>query len=262
MTKDYFGRDLLVPAVCTLGGVMFSLYAAQLLITRRDGYPFALAIKVIGPIGSICMNLWKTQAKEQNLYHVFLMINYDAIFFSQGVIDMCYWRKMLKARGKVTETVATPLIIFLTILMYAICSPMNYSNMGHLFFYPLYTDYWLQCLYTTGTWIFMFGIVWLMAVIANDKFNDTFYKYVTGSALYAYLSHYFFILIISVGIIRPYHLGFIPALFIMLFGTLLLIFLTYWVLNAIYELIFPPKETKAHETKSESEEAAELSPEE
>lgn len=64
VTKDYFGRDLLVPAVCTLGCVMFSLYAAQLLITRKDGYPFALAIKVIGPIGSICMNLWKTQAKE------------------------------------------------------------------------------------------------------------------------------------------------------------------------------------------------------
>ena len=143
VTKDNYGEELLVPAVATLGCVMAALYAAQLLITQRDGYPFALAIKVIGPIGSICMNLWKTQAKEQNLYHVFLMINYDAIFFSQGVIDMCYWRKMLKARGKVTETVATPLIILLTILMYSLCSPMSYTNMGHLFFYPLYNDYWL-----------------------------------------------------------------------------------------------------------------------
>ena len=69
VTKDYFGRDLLVPAVCTLGGVMFSLYAAQLLITRRDGYPFALAIKIIGPIGSICMNLWKTQWAQPQAPH-------------------------------------------------------------------------------------------------------------------------------------------------------------------------------------------------
>ena len=74
------------------------------------------------------------------------------------------------------------------------------------------------------------------------------YKYVTGAALYAYLSHYFFILVISVTLVRPYHIGFIPALFLMLFGTFLLIFLTYWPLNALYECIFPPKETVASDS--------------
>lgn len=200
------------------------------------------------------MNLWKNQAKDQNLYHIFLMINYDAIFFSQGVIDMCYWRKMLRKRKELTDTVVAPLAVGLFILMYSICSPMNYSNFGHLFFYPLYSDYTLQCLYTTGTWLFVFATVWFMAEIGNDKFHDTTYKYVTGAALYAYLSHYFFILIISVMIIRPYHIAFIPALFIMLFGTFLLIFITYWPLNALMELIFPPKETKSMDLRPEGEE--------
>jgi hypothetical protein len=173
------------------------------------------------------------------------MICYDAVFFSQGVVDMCYWRKMLRARSAVGDTFFAPVTVVLAILLYSITSPMNYSDMGHLFFYPLYTEYTMQCLYTTGTWLWVFTIVWLMAYIGNDKFNETIYKYVTGASLYAYLSHYFFILIISVMIVRPYHIGFIPALFLMLFGTFFLIFITYWPLNALYELCFPPKEVKA-----------------
>lgn len=130
---------------------------------------------------------------------------------------------------------------------------MNYSGMGHLFFYPLYTDYAMQCLYTTGTWAWVFTIVWLMAAIANDKFNPTVYKYTCGVSLYAYLSHYFFILIISVMIVRPYHITFIPALFLMLFGSFFLIFITYWPLNALYELAVPPKETAAADLTPDGE---------
>ena len=40
-------------------------------------------------------------------------------------------------------------------------------------------------------WVYF--ITWTMGYIANKKFNDNVYKYVAGSALYAYVSHYFFI---------------------------------------------------------------------
>jgi len=172
------------------------------------------------------------------------MINYDAVFFSQGVVDMCYWRQMKKTRNNLTNSVFAPVSICLFLFIYAWTSPMVYSGMGHLFFYPLYSTYPMQCLYTTGTWLWVYTIIWLMAHIANDKFNDKVYDYVCGSSLYAYVSHYFFILILSVMVIRPYKITFIPALFIMLFGTLALIFLTYAPLNFIYELIVPPKQTK------------------
>ena len=172
------------------------------------------------------------------------MICYDAVFFSQGVIDMCYWRKMLRKRREIANTFWAPLSVGIVILLYSICSPTNYKDFGQLFFYPLYDEYWLRCLYTTGTWTGVFIVVWIMAAIANEKFNDLVYKYVTGSALYAYLSHYFFILIISVGIVRPYQIGFILGLFLMFFGTFLLIFITYWPLNAFMEALFPPVESK------------------
>ena len=50
-------------------------------------------------------------------------------------------------------------------------------------------------------------------------------------------------------------MGFIPAFFLVFFGTLLLIAATYIPLNFLYELAFPPKEyTKKDLDPSESSE--------
>jgi len=118
---------------------------------------------------------------------------------------------------------------------------MNYSETGFLFFYPLYSDYTIQCLYTTGTWMWVYTITWLMHYAANKKFNDTAYKYICGSALYAYLSHYLWIILVAVFVIRPYKIDFLPAIFIEVFLTNFAIISTYSVLNFFYELVVPPK---------------------
>jgi hypothetical protein len=115
-------------------------------------------------------------------------------------------------------------------------------------------------MYTTGTWVFVFSIVWIMALIGNDKFNETFYKYFTGAALYAYLSHYFWIILLSVMVVRPYKMNFPEAFCIMFFGTFVLIFITYWPLNWLYELVFPPKETKAMDLAPDGEEMEKQEP--
>ena len=159
---------------------------------------------------------------------------------------------MIKRRTELSETMVTPVVIVFAILFYSITSPMVYSNMGHLFFYPLYSSYPLQCLYTSGTWMWLFATIWMMALVGNDKFNSTAYNLICGSSLYAYVSHYFFILIISVMIVRPYKLDFIPAFFLMLFGTEFLIFATYIPLNYLYELCVPPKETVKKEDLGDS----------
>lgn len=137
-----------------------------------------------------------------------------------------------------------PFAIVGFLFIYAITCPTNYSGMGHLFFYPLYTDYALQVSYVIGTWAWLTIIIWTMAHISNEKFNATFYKYFTGSALYAYVSHYFFILVIGVFIVRPYKISFIGAFFLMFFGTFLCIYATYIPLVLLMELCFPEKETK------------------
>jgi len=154
---------------------------------------------------------------------------------------------MKKKRNELADSIITPCAIVFALFFYSITSPMVYSNMGHLFFYPLYSSYPLQCLYTCGTWMWVFSIIWMMALVGNDKFNETAYNLICGSSLYAYVSHYFFIVMIAVTIIRPYKIDFIPAFFIMLFGTEFLIFATYIPLNYLYELCVPPKQSKKQE---------------
>ena len=93
-----------------------------------------------------------------------------------------------------------------------------------------------------------------MAEFANDSFNRVVYDFISGASLYAYVSHYFFILILSVLIIRPNQIGFLPAFFIMFFGTFILVLATYIPLNLLYECIFPPKPTAKLELVAEPEE--------
>jgi len=59
--------------------------------------------------------------------------------------------------------------------------------------------------------------------------------------LYAYLSHYFFIIIISTFVIRPYKIEFLPALVVNVLLTNAIILLSYVILNFFYELVVPPK---------------------
>lgn len=82
VTKEDYGSIYLVPAVITLSCVFAAVFGAQLVLGTKSGYKFSLLIKLIGPCGSIAMNMWKVQTKNMQLYHIFLMINYDAIFFS------------------------------------------------------------------------------------------------------------------------------------------------------------------------------------
>ena len=173
-----------------------------------------------------------------------MMINYDAVFFSQGLVDQLYFKQMMRTRKSLGNTVLAPACVVLFLFLYAVSSPMNYTQTGFLFFYPLYTDYTIQCLYTTGTWAWVYLVTWMMHAFANKEFNKTTYKLVTGSSMYAYVSHYFFIIMIAVLIIRPYKISFLPALFINIFLTNGIILLSYMFMNFIYELIVPPKAEK------------------
>lgn len=101
--------------------------------------------------------------------------------------------------------------------------------------------------------MWLYFITWSMHYVANKKFNDNAYKYVAGSALYAYISHYFFIVLWAVTIIRPYQITFIPALFIDFILTDSAIIITYVLFVFIYELIFPPKAKDAEEKGEEQQ---------
>ena len=240
-TYNNYGVRFLLPSIITLTIILFFFYTFQLLIYTEGGDKYAMWMKLLGPCGSIALNLWKDQVPNQPLHHVLMMINYDAVFFSQGLVDQLYFKNMLRTRKYLSNTVLAPLMIVIVLFIYSLTSPQNYSQTGFLFFYPLYTDYTIQCLYTTGTWMWLYIVTWLMHAFANKKFNDTTYKLLAGSSLYAYLSHYFFIIIIAVLLIRPYKITFLPALILEIVLTNGVILLSYMILNFLYEFFVPPK---------------------
>ena len=83
-----------------------------------------------------------------------------------------------------------------------------------------------------------------MERVGNSKFNKLVYKFFVGNSLYAYLSHYFWIILIAVGIIRPYKMEFIPGLVVMLLLVNLLIAVTYAPFILVYDFFFPPPEDR------------------
>ena len=93
----------------------------------------------------------------------------------------------------------------------------------------------------------------MMHHFANKKFNDTAYNLLTGSSLYAYVSHYLWIILIAVLIIRPYKIEFIPALFLNIVLTNAIILLSYALFAFLYDLIFPKKSAEAKEDGDEAE---------
>lgn len=86
-TSMNYGVRYLLPSIATLAVIFFFFFTIQLAINTEGGDKYAMWIKVLGPLGSIALNLWKDQAPNQPLHHVLMMINYDAVFFSQGVVD-------------------------------------------------------------------------------------------------------------------------------------------------------------------------------
>lgn len=98
-------------------------------------------------------------------------------------------------------------------------------------------------------------VTWSMHYIANKKFNDSAYKIFAGSALYAYVSHYFWIVLWGVFIIRPYQITFIPAMLIDFFLTDAIIFVSYALFVFLWELAFPPEVKDKKRDKEEEEQA-------
>jgi len=122
-TKKDFGTRYLLPSTLTLMCIMFLFYTFQLLIHTENGDKYAMMIKIIGPIGGIALNYWKTQEPNMSLHHLLMMVNYDAVFFSQGCVDQLYFKQMLRTRNKIGKTTWAPLTVLAAILLYALSSP-------------------------------------------------------------------------------------------------------------------------------------------
>jgi hypothetical protein len=52
-----------------------------------------------------------------------MMVNYDAVFFSQGMVDQLYFKQMIRARKEVAKTIMAPLMLPIFVFIYALSCP-------------------------------------------------------------------------------------------------------------------------------------------
>lgn len=139
----------------------------------------------------------------------------------------------MKYRAELAKTLLAPLSVGLWYCLYSFTSPMNHSDTGFLFYYPLYFTNTYQCSFIIGTWQWVYLLVWVMKEIANEKFNEFAYNLIVGSSMWAYISHYIFIVISANYFVRPLGLSYSTAIVSNLIITWVGIFSSYVVLDKI-----------------------------
>jgi hypothetical protein len=150
----------------------------------------------------------------------------------------------MKYRAELSKTMLAPMSVGLWFCLYSYTSPMNHTETGFLFYYPLYFKFESQCSFIFGTWQWVYVLVWVMKEISNEKFNDYAYDLIVGSSMWAYISHYIFIVISANYFVRPMNLTYPTAIMSNMLITWIGIFASYLILNKIHSLYTTVREKK------------------
>eukprot|EP00759_Apiculatamorpha_spiralis_P031939 PhF_6_TR33635/c0_g1_i1/m.49156 len=163
---------------------------------------------------------------------IVLMIFFYNYYYIEGFLDSIFdeewkaWRNSSSLHASLKPVALLGLIVSL-----AACSPSTSEHAGYLYTYPLYKAVPSLCfLYVSGTWIWLVILVRWGETFYNDVLNKTEYKHITTSSMLVYLVHWFFIDTIQVLLIRPYHLGLVSGVCILIPGVLLCCAALYGVL--------------------------------
>ena len=115
----------------------------------------------------------------------------------------------------------------------ALNSPTIYKDEGDLFSYPLYVPLWAQCFHSLGSFYLVYFLCWYMKTVSNQKFNNNVYNVVVGGSMWAYLSHYLWIVITVALVVLPNKLDFSVAAPVTWIGTEILVVLSQFLLQFI-----------------------------
>lgn len=167
----------------------------------------SLYMKLLGPLACIALNFFKTPSPTPDMNGFIVMINYFAIFKTQGIVDQLYSEEISAQLKYYSDKMIVPLSIFLILLMYAMTAPHPTDGTGFMFFYPLYDKVWLMSLFTTGTWLWVYTINLIGAHVATYEVGPWYYFLFIAPTLWGYLCHYLWVIISTVFVIVPLFAG-------------------------------------------------------
>lgn len=80
-------------------------------------------------------------------------------------------------------------------------------------------------------------LVWAFKEHSNAKFNDYLYDLIVGSSMWAYISHYVFIVLSANYIVRPLGLTYVQALISNVLFAEVMVLITYFLIEKIYSFM-------------------------
>ena len=134
--------DLIIPSSFVMLGSYAAFYSFQVYLSRlfEEQFDWSLLLSWIGPLTSIALNNFKYGSDQKTMYAILTMINYHTIFEAQGAVNTV-WRDKLKNHSDYYRNSAVnPFIIIGTLFAFSIVLPTSYSNIGFVFFYPIYDN--------------------------------------------------------------------------------------------------------------------------
>jgi len=139
------------PMLLVLGFAYMVHFAAQLIFKFENLRKYGFLIKLIGPLASYGLNYWRDGHRDETIYGLYAMINYDLLFMSQGIVDTIYSEELQCSFDYFSKTSVMPFMFVLWGINASVFSPLAYHDENFLFFYPLYNPTWMQSLYTSGS---------------------------------------------------------------------------------------------------------------
>ena len=118
------------------------------------------------------------------------MCFYHSTFFAQGIVNQTWSKKLLQHSDHLRSTPLYPIFVVTSITCaYGINIPGNYTDVGFIFIYPIYSTTVMQSLFTTGTFQVIYAFEWLVAKECNHIFNKEVFDFVSNGSFIVYLSH-------------------------------------------------------------------------
>lgn len=96
------------------------------------------------------------------MYGFLISINYFVIFHTQGIFDQIYDDlSAIHVREELSKSLLAPLAIGIWFFLYSLTAPTNHSDVGFMFYYPIYFRTSYQSLFCLGSWQWIYTLIWV-----------------------------------------------------------------------------------------------------
>ena len=133
-------------------GVFFVIQLYLQLYKYSNSRVFLLLL-LVGPTCSLFINFFKyIPLNKIDMYGMQLQINFHIILTAQGVCNQLWTSQIQQETQNLRNSSFHPFFVGISFFLYGVLHPGNYTEVGYEFFFPIYGNIILNCLFTLGSW--------------------------------------------------------------------------------------------------------------